>query len=287
MTYVRRSGVELPDRPVLIVGVEGWIDPGYAAAAAVASLNEQFDVRTFCVFDTDEFMDHRARRPRVRISDGVRGRVYWPGPRLRVGTDSHGVGVAMLIGPEPDYHWQQFASEIRDLVRELGTRLIVGLGAFPTATPHTRPIVVSSTASDADLARRVGFMPGLRDRPARMIDVIGSYCSDLGIPSVGLSARVPHYVETSPFPAASVALLDALGTLTGLTIDTAGLRRAAETTRKQLDELIAESEEHTTMVQQLEAQHDASSSDIVNDDHVPTGDEIAEELERYLRGDLQ
>ncbi|HVB05706.1 MAG TPA: PAC2 family protein [Acidimicrobiales bacterium] len=286
MTYARRS-VELPEHPVLVVGVEGWIDPGYAAAAAVASLLEQFDTRTFCVFDTDEFIDHRARRPRVRIKDGVRGRVYWPGPRLRVGTDGNGRGVALLVGPEPDYHWQEFAGEVRDLVRELGTRLIVGLGAFPTATPHTRPIIVTSTASERGLARQVGFMPGIRDRPARMIDVIGAYCADVGVPSIGLSARVPHYVETSPYPEASVALLDALAAVSGLTVDTAGLRRASETTRKQLDELIAESEEHTTMVQQLEAQHDASRSEVVSNERVPTGDEIAEELERYLRGDLQ
>ena len=272
---------------MLIVGVEGWIDPGFAAAAAVASLLEQFDTRTFCVFDTDEFIDHRARRPRVRIRDGVRGRVYWPGPRLRVGTDSHGRGVALLVGPEPDYHWQEFATEVRGLVNELGTRLIVGLGAFPTATPHTRPIVVTSTASDASLARQIGFMPGARDRPARMIDVIGAYCADSGVPSIGLSARVPHYVETSPFPAASVVLLDALGSVSGLSIDTSGLRRESERTRKQLDDLIAESEEHTTMVRQLETQHDAAQVEVIGEDKVPTGDEIAEELERYLRGDLQ
>jgi hypothetical protein len=41
------------------------------------------------------------------------------------------------------------------------------------------------------------------------------------------------------------------------------------------------------MVRQLESQHDASKAEALGDERVPTGDEIAEELERYLRGDLQ
>ena len=135
--------------------------------------------------------------------------------------------------------------------------------------------MVSATASNADLGEEVGFMPGAHDRPARMIDVVGAYCADIGVSSIGLSARVPHYVETSAFPAAGRAPRSAERGLP-LKVDTASLRRESERTRKQLDELIAESEEYTTMVRQLEAQHDAATATIIGDDNVPTGNKIAE-----------
>lgn len=286
MSYTRRDVVP-PERPVLIVGLEGWIDPGYAAATATAALLEQIDSRTLALFDADEYIDLRARRPRLRIHDGVRGRIFWPGPRLRVGTDRNGMGVAFLVGPEPDLRWRPFAAEVRDLVAELGCPMIIGLGAFPAPTPHTRPVLVTSTASDQALAARIGYMQGARERPARMIDVIGAYCADVDVPSIGLSARIPHYVGQTPYPAGSIALLEALESLTGLSFDLSDLREAAAATREQLDEVIASSEEQVAMVHQLERQYESSDLTIVSESDLPSGEEIAAELERYLRGDLQ
>jgi predicted ATP-grasp superfamily ATP-dependent carboligase len=121
-----------------------------------------------------------------------------------------------------------------------------------------------------------------------MIDVIGARCSQFDIPSIGLLARVPHYVGAMPFPAASVALLEGLALISGLSVDTESLRRTAETGMKQVDDLIAQSAEHQEMVHQLEAQYGSEEgAPIVSDSDIPSGEEIAAELERYLRGDLQ
>ena len=287
MSHTRRDVVP-PANPVLVVALEGWIDPGYAAATALGALLDQYDTRTFAVFDGDDLIDQRARRPRIRIHDGMRGRIFWPAPRLRVGTDLTGSGVAFLVGPEPDYRWRPFATEVSDIADELGVRLVVGLGAFPAATPHTRPIRLSSTASDPALSHRIGFRPGAVDVPARMIDVIGARCAEIGIPSIGLLARVPHYVGAMPFPAASVALLEGLAEIASISVSTESLRRTAESGMQQVDELIAQSEEHRAMLRQLEEQYgEDEGSPIIVDRDVPTGDEIAEELERYLRGETQ
>lgn len=287
MTHTRRD-VEPPQSPVLIIALEGWVDPGYAAATALQALLDQFDTRTFAVFDPDELIDQRARRPRVRVHDGVRGRVIWPSPRLRVGTDLSGAGVLFLTGPEPDYRWRPFAREVTDIAVELGTRLVVGLGAFPAATPHTRPVRLSSTSSDPSLSHQIGYRPGSIEVPARMVDVIGTCCAEVGIPSIGLLARVPHYVGAMPFPAASVALLEGLAKIAKLHVDTESLARTAQNGLRQVDELIAQSEEHVEMVRQLEEQYGGDDGiPIVSDVDIPSGDEIAAELERYLRGESQ
>jgi hypothetical protein len=89
-----------------------------------------------------------------------------------------------------------------------------------------------------------------------------------------------------PFPAASAALLDGLAILTGLVIDSHHLDEAADAARKKVDELIAQSSEHLEMVRQLELQIDEleGTPGVFDDRVVPSGDEIAAELERYLRG---
>jgi predicted ATP-grasp superfamily ATP-dependent carboligase len=172
------------------------------------------------------------------------------------------------------------------LAQELGCRLAVGLGAFPIAAPHTRPIRLVSTSSDPELAKRVGFVHGSIDVPSGIGEVIGHACSQAGIPSIGLWARVPHYVAAMPFSPAALALVEGLCDIAGVTIGTDALKESAEEAKRQVDELIAQSEEHTTMVRQLEEQSDSGVESIVGfDEEIPTGEEIASELERYLRGE--
>lgn len=293
MSFTRRE-VYPPDHPVLVIALEGWIDPGFAAQNALDALLTQVQTRTFAVFNGDDLIDHRARRPRTRLRSGVRGRVLYSAPRLRVGVDLLGRGVALLVGPEPDYRWKAFADEVADLAVELGSPLVVGLGAFPAPVPHTRPVTLSSTASSAELAERVGFREGAIDVPAGIADVIGKICSERGIPSVGIWARVPHYVGAMPYAPATLALVEGLTALTDLVFDFGELREKASRATAEIDALIAQSDDHTEMVRQLEEQYEAGIDEFegdsdddepLDDADLPTGDQLIEELERYLRGE--
>ena len=106
--------------------------------------------------------------------------------------------------------------------------------------------------------------------------------AELGVPAVGLWARVPHYAAAMPYPEASVVLLEGLERLTGVAAETGELRTAARSTRVRLDELVANSEEHAALVHQLEAAIDAETERPLGT-LLPSGDELAAELERFLR----
>jgi hypothetical protein len=90
---------------------------------------------------------------------------------------------------------------------------------------------------------------------------------------------VPHYVANFPYPASAVALLEALERLTGLGADRAAPETAANDARTRLDELVAANPEHSQMVRQLETVYDDKSTNLT----IPSGDELAAELERFLR----
>jgi predicted ATP-grasp superfamily ATP-dependent carboligase len=140
-------------------------------------------------------------------------------------------------------------------------------------------VKVVSTATTRELADRVGYMPGELDVPAGINAAIERACADAGIPAVGLWAQVPHYVANFPYPASALALLEALERLTGLSVDRSSLESAAADARTRLDELVAANPEHTHMVRQLETVYDDQSSTLT----IPSGDELAAELERFLR----
>ena len=285
--FERLADVEV-DAPVLVMGMEGWIDAGLGGGAAMATLLEQVPNQVVARFDSDELIDQRARRPVLRIVDGVTSPLTWPEIELRAGEDRTGKSVLLLVGPEPDMRWKSFTQAVVGLGTEMGVRLVVGLGAFPAPVPHTRPTRLASTATTAELATQVGFVPGTIDVPAGIHAALERGFADAGIPAVGLWARVPHYAAAMPYPAASAALIEGLMAVADLTLHAGDLQAAASVTTQRIDELIANSEEHTAMVQQLESQIDAAEGqaavgfDLGN---LPSGDEIAAELERFLRGE--
>jgi len=274
------------ERPLLVISLEGWIDAGLAAGSAMGALLGSMPHELLADFDGDELIDHRARRPILRVSNGVSTDLRWPTIELRVATNRTGRSVLLLTGPEPDMRWHQFTTEVVQLGARLGVELVVGLGAFPAPVPHTRPVRLAATATDSDLAGRVGFIPATLDVPAGAQASLEFAFGQAGIPAVGLWARVPHYAAAMPYPAAAASLLDELAKLTEIEVDTQALRAAANTTHAQIDQLIAASEDHVALVRQLEAQHDGEqglSATMFGD--IPSGDEIAAELERFLRGE--
>ncbi|MBA2752820.1 MAG: PAC2 family protein [Actinobacteria bacterium] len=275
------------DSPVLVLGMEGWIDAGLGGGGAMGHLLDAIPTEVMATFDGDQLLDLRSRRPAVRITDGVLSGLTWPEIELRVGQDPAGRDVLILTGPEPDMQWRAFVSSVVSLAADLGTRLVVGVGAFPAPVPHTRPVRLAAVATNSELAEKVGFMPGSLEVPAGIHAALQEGFGEAGVPAVGMWARVPHYVATMPYPAASAALVECLATVAGLDLDATDLHDAAALARSRIDDIIAASEEHAQMVHQLEASAEAEANVApINLSELPTGDELADELERFLRGEL-
>lgn len=269
------------ESPVLILALDGWIDAGLGASTALSTIFETTTTTTVATFDTDTLLDHRARRPTAHLLDGINTGLTWPDLELRAGNDKNDKDVLFLTGAEPDHYWRAFSRAVVDLATQFGTRLVVGLGAYPAPTPHTRPTQVVATATERELADAVGFIHGQLDVPAGVHAAIERTCADNGLPAVGIWAQVPHYTTAMPYPAASLALIEALPKTAGLTFDTLGLSTEMISTRERLDSLIANSEEHLAMVQQLEEHVDTVSE--AESEGLISGEDIAAEFEKYLR----
>jgi len=275
------------DAPVLVVVLEGWIDAGYAAGSAVQTLLKGLDTYPVATFDADVLLDHRARRPIMHLADGVNTGLSWPSIELRAGTDEVGNDVMLLLGAEPDHTWRAFTESVLELAQDFGTRLVVGLGAYPATVPHTRPVTMSVTASSAELAAVSGLLRGSLDVPAGVQAAIEYRCAELDLPAVGLWAQVPHYVsgEMAPYPAAALALLDQLERTAGLDLPKGDLADDAERTRNRIDVAMAANTDHLGMLQALEARHDEMAANHAEaaEPMIPSADELGEEVERFLR----
>ena len=276
------------DRPVLVVCLEGWVDAGMGASGAITHLLTGSPTATVATFDTEPLIDQRARRPIARLEDGVTTELTWPTIRILAGKDRVGADLLYLTGPEPDFGWRSFIEAVVGITTRLGVRTVVGLGAFPAPTPHTRPVRLASTVppQSADLAGRIGTVHGTLEVPAGVQAALEVALGAVGIPVIGLWARVPHYVSAMPYPESSAALIEGLCAVTGTVLDTVELRTAGEASRIQVDELIGANPDHLEMVRRLEAAIDSEEGTPLGfASELPSGDEIAAELEQFLRNE--
>ena len=258
--------------PVMIGAFDGWIDASGASTSAATTLGNRGDV--IARFDTDALYDYRARRPALDVIDGTLTRLEWPELTLR-SMESGGRHLLILTGPEPDFRWRQLGTDVLDLCLRAGVVQWASLGALPAAVPHTRPVPVLATASAPDLLQddEVQGPAGLLRVPGAALSTIEMAVSGTGIPSVGFYAQVPHYVG-GPYASASIALLEHLGRHLGVDLPLGALVTEAQEQRDRLDAAVAEDADAAGYLQRLET--------IAGDERIPSGDELASEIERFL-----
>ena len=271
-TYRLEEAPEL-DAPVIVAALEGWVDAGSAGTVAASQLAE--DGSVIATFDADAIYDYRARRPTLDIIDGRPMNLAWPKLELtsnRIG----GRDLLILRGPEPDYRWRELTADVVEVAKRLGAVSWVSMGAIPAAVPHTRPVPILATASAP------GLLPegirqgpdGLLRVPSACLSVLELAASANGIPAVGLFAQVPHYVNAT-YPAASIALLTALGRHLGIEPPVGQLATRALERRNLLDAATATDEDTKAHVERLES--------LVDESRLPEGDELIADIERFLR----
>jgi predicted ATP-grasp superfamily ATP-dependent carboligase len=262
--------------PVLVAAFDGWIDA--ASAASTTANHLAADATTLATFDPDGLYDYRSRRPVLDVVDGVLRHLVWPELAIRR-RQVDGRDLLILHGPEPDFCWRELADDILRFALDHGVVEWVTLGAIPAATPHTRPTPVFATASREGLLKP-GMSQGpegLLRVPSACLSVLELTASEGGVPAVGFYAQVPPYVG-GPYAPASIALLEVMGEHLGLTLPLGGLVDEAHNQRASLDAAVAAQSDTREMVEQLEAQQTD------DEEPIPSGDELASEIERYLRG---
>lgn len=287
MAYYELHDRPAMDQPVLVVVLDGWIDAGYAAGAAMQTLLKELDTYPVATFDADALLDHRARRPIMHLVEGVNTGMSWPGIELRAGTDLADNDMLLLVGAEPDHAWKGFIASVIELAELFGVRMMVGLGAYPATVPHTRPVTMSVTAATDELAAVSGLLRGTLDVPAGVQAALEYEFGEAGIAAVGLWSQVPHYVsgEVAPYPAAALALIEQLARTAALTLPTGNLAGDAERTRHRIDTAMSANTDHLAMLRALEQSHDTNlqSSGPSVPEAIPSADELAAEFERFLR----
>jgi proteasome assembly chaperone (PAC2) family protein len=269
----------------MIVAFSGWSDAGEAATGALTHLLENLDPRTsdsdavlIAEYEAEDFYDFQVNRPMITVDDSLVRSINWPSTQVYgLSTPELENDFVLVLGVEPSMKWKTFTSLLLDLADDLEVEMVLTLGAMLADAPHTRPISVSGSGGHPDIAARLGVEISKYEGPTGILGIIGDGCIKRGIDCISLWAGLPHYASNSPSPKAILALVNAVEDFLDISISLADLAHQAKEWESEVSEMAEEDSEVSEYVKALEESKDAAEFKDVS------GDEIARELERFLR----
>lgn len=280
--------------PVLLAAFTGWGDAGGSAAATIEYLSEQWDAKEIAEIDPEPFFDFTVQRPRVRLKDGERV-IDWPSVRFyHAQPPGAERDFVLLAGVEPSLRWRAFTEVVEDLMRTVGAKMSITIGAQPAAVPHTRPLSISLSASDPDFEKLFDLSaPESRYQGATGITgVLNLHHRSLNWRNASLWALAPHYLTMGPNPNVVSVLVKTLdhGFHTSTSLEPLDDRLSAFS--DQIAEAMGASSEAATYVRQLEEQYDANQptagaagldGDESAESDLPPAEDLIDDLDRFLR----
>jgi len=272
------DGLPVLRNPVAIAAFEGWNDAADASTAAVEHLEQVWTARPVTALDPEEFYDFQVNRPIVAMAEGQTLSIDWPTTRFSVatppGTDRD---VLLIRGIEPSMRWRTFCGEVLELCHSLDVQRIVLLGALLADVPYTRSLPISGSASSRDAAERFSLTPTRYDGPTGIVGVLHEAATRAELDAVSFWVHVPHYANNPPCPKATLALLHRVEDVLDLPVPMMDLAEESAEWEERLRTAADQDAELAEYVRELEER--------VGDEGLTplSGDEIAQEFEKYLR----
>lgn len=273
----------------LVAGLTGFTDAGSAVTQVTEVLRGLPSVRDIAVFDNDELLDYRARRP-VLYFDEDHLSEYTPARLvLQLVEDELHRPFLLLTGYEPDFRWDAFTAAVLELVERFAVADTTWIHAIPMPTPHTRPIGVTVSGNRADLIESYSVWKPRTQVPGNALHLVEYRLQEAGHPTAGFVLLIPHYLGDTEFPLGAVAALESVSAATGLIFPSDELREQGREFLQRVEEQVSGNAELEKLVATLEERHDSYMEEnplpsplVDRDGEVPSADTIAAELERFL-----
>ena len=278
-------------RPLVIMAFSGWNDAAESATTAARYLSQLWPSRTIASIDPEEFYHFGLSRPYVRFKPGsqTEREIIWPATEFSL-TQAPSLDRDVIVGVaiEPHLKWRTYCQCILELTRRVGPSLVLTLGALLGEVPHTRPVRLSGSAYDPEIAARLGVRSSRYEGPTGIVGVLNTACRDESVPTASLWANVPHYISGIENPKAALALVRRVLSLLNAEADLTDLNEAARQFEQNLNGIVAQNAKIAENVVKLEKKNPDEDeepepeADARRDELPPSADLVAE-IEQFLR----
>ena len=284
------------DRPILIAAWAGWNDAGESATGAIRFMLRRWREPVFARIDSDPYYDFTQARPRVRLEEGERV-IDWPPNDFTAYKRDDGRDLILMMGIEPHLSWHAYTESVLELCRTFDVSAVITLGALLAEVSHARPVHVGGSSEDPELRSLLQLPEPGQSRyegPTGIVGVINQAARDAGLHTASMWASVPHYVNASPNPKGTLALLQQLNRSLDLNLRLHDLEVFVARFDAQVAEEVAknpEMVEYARRIEETEDDEEGYEDSTLMDEldraadggELPDAGEMVDELERFLR----
>jgi len=278
------------NRTIVIGAFAGWPDAAEAASGAIEYLVEKLQATEFAVIEPEEFLDFTQHRPLVSIGEGGERVLEWPRTRFyyRRSDVPRGSDIVLLESVEPQLRWSRFADLVMEVVDGCDAGWFVLLGALLDAVPHTRAPRVTGSSTPCAPEDRLGgvqYEPSTYEGPTAISSIISDRFAARNTPCVSIWGHAPHYVQVSPNPGLTHAILTELLPLLPVEVDLGDLESRAREFSATLNRALADQEDIVGYVRRLEERYDSQESESQDPSERPDPAALVRDLEEFLRSE--
>ncbi len=274
-------------KPVMVIGLTGWMDGGHVSTGTVAYLRERLSAQSFAEIDPLDFYifhfpvssipisvyleDGRAVvqpvnpmeftavfRPHTRIENGVIRELEYPENLFYMAKTLPGKpDLVLFTGEEPHIRWGAYCDCIFGVCEELGIEDIYFVGSVAGPVPHTREPRLRASMADEALKPKLaeaGLLFGEYEGPSSIITSLTYHSMEMGIRMRSLVVEIPHYpfLEMPTYPRSIHKIASALNDVLGLELDLTDLTEASAQADAKLDALMKTNDDFRELVAKLE-----------------------------------
>jgi len=256
-----------------------WVDVGGVGSSTIAVLENQFNAESLGrLIRPGNFFDFTRYRPVIRLKEGRR-EITVPNTFINYARRPEGNDLVFFHLLEPHMLGEAYADSLLRVVQRLDVRRYCLFGAMYDAVPHTKPLIVTGTATGVaqEALDGLGVQASDYEGPTTIIILMSQEAAKYDIDVMTLIVHLPQYTQLEEDYAGQLRLLELICSLYNFPIDLAPVKRKAEEQYAKLTLAMEREPQIQQVVRQLETYYEARASKA--EDKAP---ELSPEIESFL-----
>lgn len=256
-----------------------WINVGSAGSLAIEAIEEKVEAQSLGgLAKSGMFYDFTRYRPHTYIVEGRRV-IDKPNTYISYARRPGKNDLVFFDLKEPHMFGEFYSASVVKVLRRLGVTRYILLGAMYDSVPHTRPLIVtgSATGTGEELLREMGIQSSNYEGPGTITHLIAQEASQYGIETVTLVVHLPQYTQLDDDYMAQFRLLELLCAVYEFPIDLESIGREAQEQYQEISAAVEREPDLKRVVRSLERYYESQSSK--SDKESP---ELSPEIENFL-----
>ncbi len=257
-----------------------WVDVGGVGSLTANTLENTFNSRPVGrLARPGNFIDFTRYRPVIRLISNQRS-VAIPNSYIDLAVQPDGNDLVFFHLLEPHMFGETYAESLLKVLQLFGIERYCLIGGMYDAVPHTRPLLVSGTASGElwEKLHAMGVQRSDYEGPTTIAILVSQEAAEHNIETMSLIVHLPQYAQLDEHHAGYLRLLEIICPLYNFSINLDEIKRKAEKQYEKLNKAMERERQFEQAVKQLETLYEARVNQV--NEEVP---KLSPEIERFLR----